>query len=42
MVVKMSLNIEVVINSRESVGGFQISEGGEVTNLSLKLIIVNI
>ena len=42
MVVQMSLNVEVVIHTRESVGGFQISEGGEVTTLSLKLLIFNI
>ena len=42
MVVQMSLNVEVVIHTRESIGGFQISEGGEVTNLSLKLLIFNI
>ena len=42
MVVQMSLNVEVVIHTRESIRGFQISVGGEVTNLSLQLIIFNI
>ena len=42
MVVQMSLNVEVVIHTRESVGGFQISQGGEVTDLSLQLLIFSI